>query len=242
MKSSLLAADEDLVETHEGMSTLNEAYYKVLKDTPDKNFLGTRAEITKEDGTKGYGEYIWKTRNDVHHIINSIAKYMYKNQLVPLNKYEGEGEFQMVGIYSRTREEWAIADLVCILSNYVTVALYDTLGEEATEFIVDQCKLGVIFCMADKIHKLVALKQKGKIASLKTIIYFDNLPEGTDCGDIKVISYNDAITEGAAIPEGDAPYGKERPITADTLQTVGYTSGTTGMPKGDKLSHRCFMA
>jgi long-subunit acyl-CoA synthetase (AMP-forming) len=61
-----------------------------------------------------------------------------------------------------------------MLAAITVVTLYDTLGKESTEYILDQTYISTIVCSADKIKNIVELKQEGKIQKLTTIIYFDN--------------------------------------------------------------------
>ncbi len=58
----------------------------------------------------------------------------------------------MIGIYGKNSEEWIITDLACLCSDITSVTLYDTLGAEATEYIINQCELKTIFCTSDKIE------------------------------------------------------------------------------------------
>ena len=41
---------------------------------------------------------------------------------------EGE-KFKLVGIFSKNRVEWGITDWACLLYNFTTIPLYDTLGD-----------------------------------------------------------------------------------------------------------------
>jgi len=64
----------------------------------------------------------------------------------------------LVGIYAKNCEEWLMVDLACLMSDVTSVTLYDTLGAESTEYIVNQCELKTIFCTADKIELLAKSK------------------------------------------------------------------------------------
>ncbi len=52
---------------------------------------------------------------------------------------------KIFGIYSISSQYFLIADLAAIIYGFTTVPIYDTLGEEATEFIFEQTKMSVLF-------------------------------------------------------------------------------------------------
>jgi long-chain acyl-CoA synthetase len=78
----------------------------------------------------------------------------------------------MVALYSKNREEWAISDFACLQTAITTVTLYDTLGKDSIEYILDQCLIKTVICQADKVKNIINLKKEGKIQSVSHIIYF----------------------------------------------------------------------
>ena len=48
-----------------------------------------------------------------------------------------EGKFRFLGLYSKNREEWVTTDIACMLNGVTSVPLYDTLGKESMEYILD---------------------------------------------------------------------------------------------------------
>ena len=80
---------------------------------------------------------------------------------------------RLVGIFAKNCDEWITFDLACICFDLVSVTLYDTLGTEATEFIINQCELTTVFCTADKIGLLAKSKEEGKIPTLANLILMD---------------------------------------------------------------------
>ena len=44
---------------------------------------------------------------------------------------------KMVGVFSKNTANWMIVDLACIMSGITTVTLYDTLGEDSTQYIIN---------------------------------------------------------------------------------------------------------
>jgi long-chain acyl-CoA synthetase len=57
-----------------------------------------------------------------------------------------------IGLYSVNRPEWVIAEHACYANNFVTVPLYDTLGEESIVHIFSQTDTEVVFASADKVN------------------------------------------------------------------------------------------
>lgn len=88
-----------------------------------------------------------------------MARYLIHNELAPKIKFD-DGEFRTVALYSKNREEWVITDLGCSLTAITTVTLYDTLGKESLEFILDQTKVKTCFSSADKVKSLLDLKKE----------------------------------------------------------------------------------
>jgi len=120
------------------MTNLKQIFDKNAKEVPQKPFLGTRANKINEKGEIEYGEYQWKTFGQVYEDSQALARFLLAKDLCPKNKFEEyENEFRMIALYSKNREEWAISDLACLQTAITTVTLYDTLGKESIEYILD---------------------------------------------------------------------------------------------------------
>ena len=66
-----------------------------------------------------------------------------------------------------------MTDFGCLMTGITIVPLYDTLGKEAIEYILDQTQMKTVVCSADKIRTLLTLKAQDKVKNLDTIIYCD---------------------------------------------------------------------
>lgn len=76
-----------------------------------------------------------------------------------------------VGIFSQNRAEWVVAEQACHAYSLVPVPLYDTLGDDAVQFILAQAELAVVICSEDKVRMLRdAAKSPGaRLAHLVTM-------------------------------------------------------------------------
>jgi long-chain acyl-CoA synthetase len=81
-----------------------------------------------------------------------------------------------VTIYSLNRREWVITDLACHAYSFAVVALYDTLGAEASEFILNQTESPIVVASLDHVPHLIQMKDK--LPHLKVIVSMDDLDEG----------------------------------------------------------------
>lgn len=59
-----------------------------------------------------------------------------------------------IGLYSVNRPEWVIAEHACYANNFITVPLYDTLGDESIIHIFSQTDMEIVFASADKVKLL----------------------------------------------------------------------------------------
>lgn len=78
--------------------------------------------------TQQIGPFVWSTYEEVNRRINSLAAGLTKLGLAPGTH---------LGFYSRTRAEWQLLEHACYRRNMTSIALYDTLGPDAVEYIVN---------------------------------------------------------------------------------------------------------
>jgi len=64
-----------------------------------------------------------------------------------------------MGIQSKNRKEWVLTHAADIHQNITTVAFYDTLGPEATMFVVEQTQLTTMAVSHDYVCKLAKMKK-----------------------------------------------------------------------------------
>ena len=69
-----------------------------------------------------------------------------------------------------------VTDLACHAYSFAIVALYDTLGAEASEFILNQTESPVVVASIDHVPHLIQMKDK--LPNLKVIVSMDELNEG----------------------------------------------------------------
>lgn len=123
-----------------------------------------------------------------------------------------------------------------------SVAFYDTLGPDAARFICAQTELTTIGCTADQVEKILKLKEddpEGKMANVTNIIQYESSI------DKSILALADTVgvsitTMEECIETGKANFDSWKPLECSTDDTCmfSYTSGTTGDPKGVKLSHK----
>jgi long-chain acyl-CoA synthetase len=163
-----------LIKDYQGMTTLKQIFDKNVKEVPEKPFLGTRDRKFNEKGEVEFGEYKWKNYSTVHKESLDVANYLITKGLCPTVK-TADGDFKFISIYAKNREEWILTDLACVHAGITSVTLYDTLGKDSIEYILDQTQIKTVVCEADKVKNIINLKKEGKIKTVTHVIYFDDI-------------------------------------------------------------------
>ncbi len=127
-----------------------------------------------------------------------------------------------VSLYSPNRWEWVVAYHAALRAGAVVNPINVMLTPEEVAFVLNDCGAAVIFTAGEKAAVIAGLTRA--VPTLRRVISFD-LADGD------VTLFGDLLTAPPATQQ--AP----RPAPTD-LSTIGYTSGTTGHPKGAIQSHR----
>ena len=77
-------------------------------------------------------------------------------------------------LYAKNCVHWSTADLACWTYGLINIPLYDTLGAEAFEYIVNVTQGSFIFSSKNTIPNLLKLLNKNKY-NLKEICFFEDL-------------------------------------------------------------------
>jgi len=132
-----------------------------------------------------------------------------------------------VGLMSRTRYEWALADFAIWTAGGVTVPIYETSSAEQVEWILSDSGATAVVIENDG-HAETLAAVRSRLTDLRHSWVIDG-------GD-----FDKLVEQGKGVErsELDKRHGA---LTPDTLATIIYTSGTTGRPKGCELTHGNFL-
>jgi long-chain acyl-CoA synthetase len=127
-----------------------------------------------------------------------------------------------VGLLSRTRYEWTLADYAIWTAGAVTVPVYETSSAEQVEWILGNSGARAVIAETD-VHEQLVAGVRDRLPELAHLWRIDGLDE--------------LASTGAAVP-ADKVQAARKARRAGDLATIIYTSGTTGRPKGCELTHR----
>ncbi len=131
-----------------------------------------------------------------------------------------------VSILAQNRYEWVVAYHGILKAGAVVNPLNVMLTNEEVAYVANDCGAVAIFCEAARAPAMAALASD--VPSLAHVISFD----GADAG----------VTAFAALLDGEEPADAPAFVPdGGALCTIGYTSGTTGRPKGAMQSHRAVL-
>ncbi|KAH6621301.1 hypothetical protein B0J18DRAFT_432117 [Chaetomium sp. MPI-SDFR-AT-0129] len=228
-----------LLETFDpAQRTINDLFEHSVAQNPKARCLGWRPwnAVTKTFEPK----YVWLTYGEVAERRKNLGA-----GIVELHHRVGvQADKYAVGLWAQNRPEWQITELALLSQSLWPVSLYETLGPETSEYIINHSGITAIACSLPHIPTL--LKLAPRVPSLKIIISLDPLDAGEVPGHskrellnasaasvgIQILSIDEVESLGARSGRPMRPPGPD-----DTL-TINYTSGTTGDPKGVLLTHK----
>ena len=134
---------------------------------------------------------------------------------------------QRVGIMSRTRYDWTVADYAIWYAGATVVPIYETSSAEQVEWILGDSNAVGVFLESAKNKKVF-----DEVA--------DRLPDCTRAWIFDDGALDTLAAAGAGISDEELER-RRATLNPESLATIIYTSGTTGRPKGCMLTHGNFM-
>lgn len=201
------------------VQTMQDFYIWTDKKHGSKPYMGTfREDMSIE----------WKTRHEVHLMALSVGTCLVQHGIPPGSR---------IGVYSENRLEAAVFLEAAQIYGYIIIFSFDAAIYSYPGFVYHDSECSAIYVSKNKLNSIEKLTLN-ELISLQFIIVSE-MPdlenEDFEClKDIKIhlLSEFIGLTEGFAAPPEILP---------TTINTICYSSGTAGAPKGIVLSHRAIL-
>ena len=143
-----------------------------------------------------------------------------------------------VGIFAKTRMEWAQTDFALLSAGAtVTTGYASRRATQVAHLLGDSGSTGVVVEGEDALDTVLAVEDD---LDLEFIVTIDHVPPHRDRDDI--LSLGELHERGREVYDAETHQSLIDDQSPDDLASLIYTSGTTGKPKGVELTHWNFKA
>jgi len=170
------------------------------------------------------GDWISTSWSEYWQAVHDLAK-----GLISLGMQSGDG----VALVGNNRRDWVISQMGISAATGVPAPIYVTNTVDQVVYIVNHCRAKIVICdNQEQLNKFLSALDRGLI-EIEHIITMDAL----DSEHAMVTSLADIIVRGSSEPDEELNR-RMATVEPDDLALLVYTSGTTGVPKGAKCTHR----
>lgn len=217
-------AKDGLMDLPAGLESPWQFFSDSALKNPENKMLGRRQVIDSK-----VGPYVWLTYKEVYDSAMRMGSAMRRRGVNPGDR---------CGIYGSNCPEWITAMEACDSQAITYVPLYDTLGPNAVEFIINHAEVSIAFVQENKLSSILSCLPKCS-SNLKTIVSFGKISdmqkkEADELG-VSCFSWEEFPQLGSL--DCELP-----PKHKTDVCTIMYTSGTTGEPKGVILTNGALVA
>lgn len=163
------------------ITTMAQIHIRNYAKYPERECLGHRALLPgKKDQYED--KFTWMTYKETIEQALAVGHAMKRLNLATSKNEFGNFNMKLVAIYSKNTKEYIIFDIAATLFNFTTVPIYDTLGDEALEFMYKQTNLETCFITCNHIKGLANMITSGRANKLCKLVILDeyNLNPQTD--------------------------------------------------------------